>query len=80
MICPRCKHEIVRRVEDPLPGEVRRASWWCGCNRRGRDDGPLGEMVEWLPRAAIQRPPPPVEWPRVQGGIGPSGARGAFRQ
>ena len=41
-------HDVVKRQEDPLQGEVRRESWWCRCNK----DSPMGEMVEFASRGA----------------------------
>jgi len=35
MICQQCKSPVVRRIETPLPGEVRRVSWECRCDRGG---------------------------------------------
>jgi len=41
--CTSCRKPIIRRVEQPLPGEVRRISWECKCERGGIQ----GAMVEW---------------------------------
>lgn len=45
--CPRCKREIVRRVEEPLPGELTRVSWDCKC------EVAHGTAVVWLPQGNV---------------------------
>lgn len=49
MTCPQCKREIVRTVEPPGPGEVRRVSWDCKCAAGGAH----GTVVEWIPEGNV---------------------------
>ncbi len=48
MICSQCKSPVIRQIEVPLQGEVRRVSWACKCYRGGI----VGAAVEFGNRPA----------------------------